>query len=373
MADDEPDEDMAYLAASLALGHWFSGDLERAGARAELALDVAEAHAYAQPLARALRAKAGIAVSRGHPQEGDALLKQALEIALAHDIVDEASVCYFWLSDRCFQRDVYADALGYLDESLALARRLGSRPHEWAVLAERTYPLFMLGRWDEALATGEDFTQEQVDSGGTVLSLLQTQVEVNVQRGGLDRARRIFAMFSRLDGSTDLQELSSYLGCRASLHAAEGRLREALADGQAAVDAGRITGMSGQAVKHGIVEAIEAALALGESGAAEELLARIESVPPGTRPPYLDAQAKRFRARINGDAAGYTGAEQIFRQMGVPFWLAVTLLEHGKLTGDGSLLAEGREIFERLQAAPWLDRVNEAEGGAAPSPTASRG
>ena len=80
-----------------------------------------------------------------------------------------------------------------------------------------------------------------------------------------------------------------------------------------------------------------------------------------------------FRARINGDAAGYTGAEEIFRRLGVPFWLAVALLEHGKLTSDGSLLAEAREIFQRLEAAPWLDRVNEVESGAAPSPTASYG
>jgi class 3 adenylate cyclase/tetratricopeptide (TPR) repeat protein len=373
IADDEPDEDLAYLAASLALGHWFSGDLDRAAERAELALDIAEAHTYAKPLARALRAKAGIAYSRGHPQEGDALLKQALEIALAHDIVDEAGICYFWLSDRCFQRDTYPDALGYLDEALALARRLGNRPQEWATIAERTYPLFMMGRWEEALSAGEGFTQEQVDSGGTVLSLLQTGVEANIERGALDRAQLIFGMFSRLDGSTDLQELSSFLACRASLHRAEGRLREALADGQAAVDAGRTTGMSGQAVKQGIVEGIEAALALGEPDAAEGMLARIEAIPPGTRPPYLDAQAKRFRARINSDAAGYTGAEEIFRRMGVPFWLAVTLLEHGKLTGDGSLLAEAREIFARLEAAPWLDRVDEAESGAAPSPTASHG
>ncbi len=43
---DEPDEDLALLAARLALGYWYSGDLERAAERAELALDIAEAHAY---------------------------------------------------------------------------------------------------------------------------------------------------------------------------------------------------------------------------------------------------------------------------------------------------------------------------------------
>ena len=41
----------------------------------------------------------------------------------------------------------------------------------------------------------------------------------------------------------------------------------------------------------------------------------------------------------------------------MPFWLAVTLLEQGEAAG----LAEAREIFERLEAAPWLERVAAAE------------
>ena len=118
---DEPDEDLALLAARLARGYWFSGDLERAAERAELALDIAEAHAYPAALAVALRAKAGIAQSRGTPRSPQALLKRSLEIALDHDLADEAGNCYFNLSDQCFRRDEYTDALGYLDEALALA------------------------------------------------------------------------------------------------------------------------------------------------------------------------------------------------------------------------------------------------------------
>ena len=236
-------------------------------------------------------------------------------------------------------------------------RRLGSRPHEWAALAERTYPLYMLGRWDEALATAEDFTQEQVDAGGTVLSVLQTGVLINIHRGELERARRVFEMFARLETSTDVQELSSYLASRSSLHLAEGRLSEALADGQAAMDAARTFGIASQSAKEAIVNAMDAVLALGEIDRLERLLALIEGVPTGTRPPYLDAQARRFRARINGDPAGYAAAEAGFRQLGLPFWLAVTLLEHAELTGDDELLGEAREIFEGLDARPWLDRI----------------
>ncbi len=354
---DEPDEDLALLAARLSFGYWYSGDLERAAERVELALDIAEAHAYPAVLAIALRAKTGVVHSRGHAEEAAALLQRALEIALDHDILDEAVTCYIWLSDRCFQCDAYAAALGHLDEALALSRRRGDRPTEWSVLAERTYPLVMLGRWDEAQKAIEGFTPEKIDAGGLLLSMLQSAVEIHIQRGELDDARRVFSLFSRLEESTDTQELSSYLGCRAVLRRAEGRWRDALADGEATIEAGRAAfGISSQSSKQGIVEALEAAFALGEPAKIEELLALVESVPPGTRPPYLDAQAKRFRARLTGDGAGYKAAAERFRELEIPFWLAVTLLEHGEQPG----LAEAREIFERLGATPWLERVTAA-------------
>jgi len=275
-----------------------------------------------------------------------------------NDLIEDAGICYFLLSDGRFRSDQYAEALGYLDESLALARKMGDRPTEWASLSERAYALYMLGRWDEARAGSAEFTPEQIVAGGVMLSLLQVGVEINVQRGELDEARRVFAMFEHLEESSDVQDRTVYLGSRACLRRAEGRLREALADGQATIETGRTLGVSFQAVKQGIVEALEAASALGETAKLEELLTSIESVPPGSRAPYLDAQARRFRARLaGGDRTGYEAAARQFRELGLSFWLAVTLLEQGGAAG----LAEAREIFERLEAAPWLDRVAAAE------------
>ena len=55
----------------------------------------------------------------------------------------------------------------------------------------------------------------------------------------------------------------------------------------------------------------------------------------------------------------------------MPFWLAVTLLEHGEWLvaqagGEAEpLLAEARAIFEQLGAAPWLERLDAVRRGAA--------
>jgi class 3 adenylate cyclase/tetratricopeptide (TPR) repeat protein len=354
---DEPDEDLALLAARLGLAYWYSGETDRATEYAEFALDIAEAYAFPRALALALRLRAGIAHSRRHPAEAGALLASARRIALEHDLVDELDAIHIWFSDRCFNGDDYREALGHLDEALALTRRIGDRPREWGVLAERSYALYMLGDWDESLAASADLTPELVRSGGQLLSMLQTSVAINLDRGGVADARRTLALFARLADSTDLQERAVYLAARASLHRAEGRLEEALADGEATIDAASTMNLSAQSAKQGIVEALEAAHALGHRTKVEELMGLIDAVPPGIRPPYLSAQAARFRSRVSGDPAGYEEAAAVLRDREIPFWLAVVLLERAELTGDDAGLDEARTIFLALGATPWVDRA----------------
>jgi ATP/maltotriose-dependent transcriptional regulator MalT len=98
----------------------------------------------------------------------------------------------------------------------------------------------------------------------------------------------------------------------------------------------------------------------------------IETTPPGARPAFLDAQAARFRARVaserreaEGVEPAFGQAESIFREFGIPFWLAVSQLEHGEWLAEQGrareaepLLAEARETFERLEATPWLERCD---------------
>ena len=214
----------------------------------------------------------------------------------------------------------------------------------------------MTGRWEEALAALEELTEEQIHSGAMFLSVLTSALEIHIHRGELEPAQRLFSLFSHLETSVDLQEQGMYRSATATLRRAEGRLGEALEAGAATVELARTLGTDHQLVKQGLVEAIEAALALGEREQAGQLLATIDAIPPGLRPPYLEAQGHRFRARLEGDEAGYRAAAARFRELEIPFWLAVTLLEHGEEPG----LTEAREIFERLEATPWLERVTAA-------------
>ncbi|MGN6168723.1 MAG: hypothetical protein ACTHQQ_11210, partial [Solirubrobacteraceae bacterium] len=275
-------------------------------------------------------------------------------------LTDEVATCLFWMSDTCFQRDMYRDSLAYLDESLALARRRGNRSQEWGVLAERTYPLYMLGRWDDAVAQVDEFTQEQVDGGSVMLSMLQTGVEISLHRGDLERAREIYAMFESRENSTDLQEFSGITACRAAIRRAEGRLEEALDDCRATIDAGRMTGIAEQAVKQALGDGIEIALALQDLSTAESLLTRIEHMPVGARPPLLHGHVLRLRARLERDPTGMQAAAAVYREAEMPFWLAVALLELGEITSDAAAIDEARGILEELGAVPWITRAATA-------------
>ena len=356
ISTDEPDEDLALLAARLANGYAFAGDLDMAGERAELALDIAESLGSPEVLTSAFDVKAFIAESRGHPEESIAFLTRGLAIAIEHDLPELASSAYLNLSDRSFRSDRYGNALAYLQQALELARRGGDRPREWSILSELTYPLYMTGRWDETVATLEDLTEEQIRSGAMFLSVLTSVLELHIHRGQLEQAQRLYQLFSRLETTSDVQERGIYRSATAALRRAEGRFEEALDAGVASIESMQVLGAGHQILKQGLVEGIEAALALGERERAAELLATIEAVPSGLRPPYLDAHAHRFRARLEGDDGGYRTAAARFRELNVPFWLAVTLLELGEPQG----LTEAREIFERLGAAPWLERVDAA-------------
>jgi hypothetical protein len=125
-------------------------------------------------------------------------------------------------------------------------------------------------------------------------------------------------------------------------------------------------------VKFGLVEAVEAAMAADDLEAAARLVGIVESLRPGELTPFLRANGRRFRALLDirqGAGEGvderFRAAAEDFRELGTPFWLAMTLLEHAEWlaregrTDDASpVLAEAREIFERLGARPWLERAD---------------
>ena len=95
---------------------------------------------------------------------------------------------------------------------------------------------------------------------------------------------------------------------------------------------------------------------------ADELLGLIEQLPPGGLRPLLRAHGARFgarRAALDGDAttanAAFLAAADMYREIEMPFELAVVRLEHAEWLAESGraaeaepLLDEARATFERL-------------------------
>jgi tetratricopeptide (TPR) repeat protein len=199
-------------------------------------------------------------------------------------------------------------------------------------------------------------------------------LEIHLHQGRLEQAQELLHPFEGFQQSDDEQVRGIYCTALAAVRSAEGSHRTALSAAEQALAVRETQGIAGQGPKLGLVHAVEAALALGENAKAAELLELVEELPPGLRPPLLEASAHRFRARLAGEDPGadrhFTVAAAQFRALELPFYLAVVQLEYGEwLTARGQpddaqpLLADARDTFERLQAQPWLDRVDAVGSG----------
>jgi tetratricopeptide (TPR) repeat protein len=372
LSEEEPDSDLATVAATLARLLFFSGRMSDAAARVEVALEIAEAQGLPEVLSQALNTKSLTLLARGRQREALALLRYALDVALEHEIPTAALRAYYNLTDAAIQVDAYREARERVFAGLALARRVGHRDWEWQFIGQM-YPQAALGEWDDVLATAEDLPSEAVQDNRIAYNgFLATIPSIHVRRGQLADAVGSHAVFSDAEDSDDLQERATAASGSAIIARAEGRHEDALRHARVALDARAELGIGHEAMKDSFVEGVEAALDLGRFEEAEDLLGIVASIPPGRQSPYLDAQSRRLRAKVadlRGDhmqvEAGFKRAAGMLRELETPFWMAVTLFEHGEwLTRQERdedakpLLDEAREIFERLEAAPWLGRVD---------------
>jgi tetratricopeptide (TPR) repeat protein len=372
LSQDEPDADFAALTTELGRLHFFADNVERSSELLELAVNLGEEFLIPEVLAQALITYGLISTYQNRVETGLALTSHALKLALEHDLPTPALRAYNNVADNLTLRDRYDEALAHHDSGLMLARRVGNRQWEWLLLVESTYPLALTGRWEEALAR----MSEVPDQAAGALGLPPTTIhEIQLARGRLAEARDAVSRWPRDESSPDVQQRAIVAIIHAGVLRGEGRHEEALAAAEQALEARRAIGWGHQAIKGAFVEGVEAAFALQRLEKVDELLALIENLRPGQIAPYVRAQSRRFRARLaavrgerDGVEPGFKQAASIFREFGVPFWLAVTELEHGEwLTGERRtqdaepLVAEAREIFERLEATPWLERALAVE------------
>ena len=229
--------------------------------------------------------------------------------------------------------------------------------------------LVLVGRWNEALEIADELAQSP--QSNLVANMTMHALEIDCWRGDVERARARLEAGIGVAEFDDPQSLAGQALHEGILLRAQGKAEAALEKLQPALDARAHSGIGFIIVKLAIIEELECAAALGDTRRIERVLASIDELRPGERPPLLAAHAARFRARMTTDAAEaerqFRRAAEIFREHDLVFWLAVTQLEHGEWLGAQDrveeaepLLAEAHETFERLDATPWIQRAAEA-------------
>jgi hypothetical protein len=219
---------------------------------------------------------------------------------------------------------------------------------------------YLLGEWDDAFRVADELAE--ITSGDVWHSRLIGLPALLVNRGELAEARAELTA-DRLDPS-EVQARALRSMAEAVVLRGEGKASEALAVAERGLAERGSSVERHPFFKHLLVEAVEAAFDLEDLDKITELLGEWERMRPADRTPFLEAHRQRFVARLlvlreehDEAEAGFRRAADIFSQLQMPFYLAVALLELAELNGEGASLAEAREIFERLGAKPWLERV----------------
>jgi tetratricopeptide (TPR) repeat protein len=378
LSSEEPDADLATLAAQVGRFMFFGGQPELAMQRIESALDMAESLLLPEVLAQALTTKGIILTSRGRHEEGLALMRFALDTALEHDKPSAALRASYNLADCLGQVNRFAEAAQTVRNGLAQARRVGNRYWELSFLGQ-LYPFLSLGEWDEALSMFAELPADEWAGSRQAFSVGPLiNATVLGHRGHLEQLEQVLDRFEEMGRSGDEQERSAYRSGLARFHLANGSLVEALALAEEAFASHGHFGFGAEQIKEAYATAGEAALRLGDVTKATELVALVEALPPGSTNHFLQAQSARFRAHLTKDSDPteadrlFKRSAGLFRELSAPFSLAAVETEHAELLlarGDTdeaeALVSEAREIFERLGAQPWLDRLAALPAGVA--------
>jgi class 3 adenylate cyclase/tetratricopeptide (TPR) repeat protein len=363
--------ELAHAAAWLANFLVFAGRAAEAEQYTEQALVAAQALGLPASLCQALNTR-GMALSFLDRHE-EAIIHAEAAVALArkHNLPEQEENALIQLTDMAMTADL-PDTPQRGEEAIDIARRLGNRYVESVAASNLLYSLLYLGEFDRA----ELLVAEMMESGGSQRPhseyLNARLFVIDVWRGDTAGARSRLDEMAALRDSDVVDDICVFALFDAMIANLEGRHDDALRHASEVVDRMRVQiAVRHESLRPAWVEAMEAALQLGDLGVAEELLDRIRLLPPGFVPAYMQAESSRFGARIaaaRGDAPEterlFADAERRLADLGYEYWLARTRLDHAEWLAsvdrrDEAYMpaAQAYDAFSRLRASAWVARA----------------
>ncbi len=371
---DEPDRDLAWLAAQIARFRFFHGDLDESFATIERALRIAEDLWLPDVLSDALNTKSLVLGTWGRYEESVALLRRGLELAQEHDIPRAVVRAATNLSYDMDGRDRIDEGAAYMQIGIDTCRRLGFLAEEWFLRQHAISNALRQGRWDEVLEGVASLPDPKEDPAVLVgaPAFAVAAAVVYIERGEPEEALATMGRWVTSDEGMDDTQVRMFIeSVRAITARARGDESERLRAARSAFEAYHDEGISHGWVKWAFDEAVTAALAQGDLSSAESLVREVTAMPSGRLAPKMRADLQRFQAALaiaRGETAGVEAnlkaAIGLLREIGLPFETAraelelATWLVGSNRAGEATdLLDDARTTFEGLGATPWLERV----------------
>ena len=368
---------VAAVSAELSRALYFESKPDEALPHAERALDLAERLRLAPVVVQALITKA--LILGHHPNERLGLVRQAL--ALAEESGDDRGALR-----ACMNLSYVLSVAGRNAEServvrqgLALARRVGHRWWERSLTTNLVGHLVDSGRWDEAEQAFAEADGIAAAGDAVHASASLDIAALALARGERGRVVELVREPATWRDAAHRQVKSAGLYARALLALAEDRYDDALREcllGLRDRDVTEDPESSGILIDKGC----GAALALRSAEGITEVVALAREAAGGVS--SVEAKLPLHEARaaaLRGDPdPGWEGAVAALRSLENPYWIATALLEqaewlsaHGRAEETPPLVAEAREVFERLRVPPSLERIDRLEAASAPAPAAT--
>src|SRR5207237_9446478 len=157
---------------------------------------VAERLQLPEGFVQALTSKAVVLLNQGRLAEARILLEATAARAQTEQLYATALRASQNLGAVLEASDRYAEVLDLVERSLVLARRRGNRRMETIMRTGSVGPLFMLGRWDEALAIAAE--EEPILSGELSRGQMLGVALIFSEGRDRDRADAVLPAFDRL-------------------------------------------------------------------------------------------------------------------------------------------------------------------------------
>jgi tetratricopeptide (TPR) repeat protein len=320
------------------------------------------------PLAQLLNIRGMYLSVTGRRPEGAAYLRESARLATQAGDNIRAGTVLSNLSDALVRTDPAAAAETARTAAWHL-RRTGAREIlAWAI-GNLVQALLMLGEWD---AAEQELSQAmEADGLANIESLTGHRGQLAALRGDTGTAGICLAALKNLSASEDPQDLALISAVEAFTAAARHQPHGALRHARRTLAHADVLGISNESLRWAWSLAARGACELHDAAATHELLALLDSDPPGRLAPMLRAERDLVHSRLaarDGDpnaGTAFAAAVTSLRERSTPYHLAHGLLDHAEyLTQlgdtDAAALAigEARGIGDRLRCQPVLDRAD---------------